>query len=190
MPNNIPFYLAAAVTLGGAIAAMSLRNLVHCALCAAGAFAGLGAIYLQLGAEFVAAAQVLVYVGAIAMLIVFAILLTRGGKVKLTARQTAPNRFVGFLIVLLVCASLAGSILRSPSLQARTLALPEVTAPAQRIGENLMTAYVLPLETVGLLLTAAMLGAVVLAIREEPEARLRSEPTAQRRQALEEANIS
>jgi NADH:ubiquinone oxidoreductase subunit 6 (subunit J) len=59
---------------------MSLRNLVHCALALAVAFSGLAALYLQLDAQFVGFAEILVYVGAIAILIVFAILLTRSGE--------------------------------------------------------------------------------------------------------------
>src|SRR5579871_2399011 len=74
------FAIIAALTLVSAIAAMSLRNLVHCALCLAVAFAGLAAFYLQLGAPFAGWAQVLVYIGAVAILIVFAILLTRSGE--------------------------------------------------------------------------------------------------------------
>ncbi len=190
MSSDLSFYLAAAVTLAGAVAAVSLRNLVHCALCAAAAFAGLGAIYLQLGAEFVGAAQVLVYVGAIAMLIVFAILLTRGGEVQRSARLTAPHRFSGFLMAALVCGTLAGSVLRSPSALAGAAAVPKAAAPARQIGGQLMTGYVLPLETVGLLLTAAMLGAVVIALREQPERRRRHMTRPRQAAALEEANVS
>src|SRR6266702_3052995 len=68
------------LTLAGAVAAMSLRNLVHCALALTVAFAGLAALYLQLDAQFVGFAQILVYIGAVAILIVFAILLTRGSE--------------------------------------------------------------------------------------------------------------
>src|SRR5205085_8879716 len=74
------FFIIGLVTLGSAMAAMSLRNLVHCALCLAVTFAGLAALYLQLGAQFVGFAQVLVYIGAVAILVVFAILLTRSGE--------------------------------------------------------------------------------------------------------------
>src|ERR1700722_14758325 len=74
---QIAFAIIAALTLVSGVAAMSLRNLVHCALCLAITFAGLAALYLQLGAPFVGWAQVLVYIGAVAILIVFAILLTR-----------------------------------------------------------------------------------------------------------------
>src|SRR5262245_63798248 len=72
-----PFALLALITLAGAVAAMSLRNLVHCALSLVVTLAGLAALFLQLNAEFVGWAQILVYVGAVAILIVFAILLTR-----------------------------------------------------------------------------------------------------------------
>src|SRR5258708_29968795 len=77
---TIAFVILAALTIAGAVAAMSLRNLVHCALALTIAFGGLAALYLQLGAQFVGFAQLLVYVGAVAILIVFALLLTRGSE--------------------------------------------------------------------------------------------------------------
>src|SRR5690242_17583165 len=77
---NFPFAILAGLTAGSAIAAVSLRNLVHCALSLVVTFAGLAALFLQLDAEFVGFAQILVYVGAVAILIVFAILLTRGSE--------------------------------------------------------------------------------------------------------------
>src|SRR5215475_2898681 len=75
-----PYIILALLTIASAVAAMTLRNLVHCALALAITFAGLAAFYLQLDAQFVGFAQVLVYVGAVAILIVFAILLTRGSE--------------------------------------------------------------------------------------------------------------
>src|SRR6185503_17693381 len=77
---NLTFNLIAVLTIAASVAAMSLRNLVHCALALTVAFAGLAAAYLQLDAQFVGFAQILVYVGAVAILVVFAILLTRGGE--------------------------------------------------------------------------------------------------------------
>jgi NADH-quinone oxidoreductase subunit J len=160
MLSDIPFYLIAAITLVFAVAAMTLRNLVHCALCAAGAFAGLAAVYLLLDAEFVGFAQLLVYVGAIAILIVFAVLLTHGGEA-----QASPSWLSGVLVAALVLAAIVIPILASPSLH-RVVPGPAV-APVKNIGLELMTRYVLPLEMVGVLLTAALLGAVVMAMREE-----------------------
>ena len=64
---TLPFLILAALTIAGAVAAMSFRNLVHCVLALTLAFAGLAGIYLLLGAQFVGLAQVLVYIGAIAI---------------------------------------------------------------------------------------------------------------------------
>jgi NADH-quinone oxidoreductase subunit J len=172
MLNEFAFLLCAALTLAGAVAAMLLRNLVHCALCAAGAFGGLAALYLQLDAPFVGFAQFLVYVGAIAILIVFTVLLTRGAEIQPGVSTTSPAPWMGLLVGALVLACLIGSIVASPGL----FRLPTETAraPVRQIGEQLMSQYVMPLEAIGLLLTAALLGAVVIALRDPPK----SEPPA------------
>jgi len=86
------FAILAILTVAGAVAAMSLRNLVHCALALAVTFAGLAALYLRLNAQFVGLVQVLVYIGAVAILIVFAILLTRGGGEQAQPDQTPDCR--------------------------------------------------------------------------------------------------
>jgi len=166
MPADLPFYLIAAVTLAGAVAAMRLRNIVHGALCAAVSFAGLAAAYLLLDAQFAAFAQVLVYIGAIAILIVFTVLLTRGADLQVGAAIASPGWLAGMGVALLVLAAIAMPILASPGLN-RTAA-PDVQAPVKRIGEELMTTYVLPLEIIGLLLTAALIGAAVIALNEKP----------------------
>src|ERR1700678_2468453 len=111
MLNEIAFLLCASVTLAGAVAAMMLRNLVHCALCAAGAFAGLAAIYLQLDAEFAGFAQLLVYVGAVAILIVFTVLLTQGAEIQPGVSTTSPAPWVGLAVGALVLACLVGAIM-------------------------------------------------------------------------------
>ncbi len=164
------FVIIALVTLAGAALAMSLRNLVHCALCLVLAFGGLAALFLQLGAQFVGLAQILVYIGAVAILIVFAILLTRGGEPPQHPAVTA-SWVVGAGVAILTFGSLAAAVLAS------SIPLPagnpqtDVSAAVavKRIGEKLMTEYVLPLEVVALLLTAALIGAVIIAMREEPK---------------------
>src|SRR4029079_14045302 len=106
MPDISPVFLVlAALTALSAAAAMSLRNLVHCALCAALAFAGLAAVFLQLGAQFVGLAQILVYVGAVAILIVFAILLTRGSEPTGQAAFST-SWWTGLAVAGLVCISI------------------------------------------------------------------------------------
>ena len=160
---------AAFVTIAGlivisALAAMTLRNLVHCALCLTITFAGLAALYLKLNAQFVGLAQILVYVGAVAILIVFAILLTRSDDQTPRAAILSPGWWFGVVIAVAAFSVIAGAISSSPTSNAKSLAPAGVTV--REIGDKLMRDYVLPLEIVGLLLTAAMIGAVVIAMQE------------------------
>lgn len=161
---TVSFVIISSLVIGSAVAAMSLRNLVHCALALTVTFAGLAALYLQLDAQFVGFAQILVYVGAVAILIVFAILLTRSGE------ESQPQIFsstwaVGAAIAVAVFGVLALAISSSKALAASPPPSPQPTI--HEIGNQLMTRYVLPLEVVGLLLTAALIGAVMIALREK-----------------------
>ena len=115
---TLPFAIIAVLTLASAVAAMSLRNLVHCALALTVTFAGLAALYLQLDAQFVGFAQVLVYVGAVAILIVFAILLTRGSE---PPRQSifSVTWIVGVGIAAVVFGLLSGDDSIEPGVDAR-----------------------------------------------------------------------
>lgn len=166
---SITFALIAAFTLASATAAMSLRNLVHCALFAALTLAGLAAVFLQLGAQFVGLAQILVYVGAVAILIVFAILLTRGSEP--TAQSILSGSWwTGIAVALLVWISLSVAVIQSPGLHNPASATKDAlnnAAAVEQIGSQLMTSYVLPLEILGLLLTAATIGAVIIALQEK-----------------------
>src|ERR1700719_3609768 len=82
MPDEVTlsFFILGVLTIVGAAAALTLRNLVHCVLALVLAFVGLAGLFLQLDAQFIGFAQILVYVGAVAILVVFAILLTRGAE--------------------------------------------------------------------------------------------------------------
>ncbi len=165
---NLAFVMLAVLTVASAVAAMSLRNLVHCALCVALALVGLAGLYLQLEAQFVGLAQILVYVGAVAILVVFAILLTRGTEPS-GEPIVGGGWVVGVGIAVLVFGTLAASVLSSAKglQQAPVKLAVDGDATVGRIGEQLMTTYVLPLQVVGLLLTAALIGAVILAMPEE-----------------------
>ncbi|HTL55145.1 MAG TPA: NADH-quinone oxidoreductase subunit J [Candidatus Limnocylindrales bacterium] len=157
------FLLLSTVTLVGAVAAISLRNLVHCALALTVTFAGLAALYLQLSAQFAGFAQILVYIGAVAILIVFAILLTRGAEPS--GQIFSTSWLWGAMVALAVFSILSGMILSSKAL-VRPLS-PAPTMTVRQIGDQLMTKYILPLEVLGLLLTAALIGAVIIAMREK-----------------------
>ena len=158
--STAAFIVIAILTLAGALAAASLRKLIHAALCLVIAFVGIAAFFFLLGAEFVGLVQVFVYVGAVAVLIVFTILLTRRAD-----ENTAGFNWGGVLIALAVFSGLIWAILLTPSL---SVAAPVIEAlTVKRIGEALMTDYVWPLQCVGLLLTAALIGALVLVMEEK-----------------------
>ena len=161
---SLSFAIIAMFTVAGALAAMTLRNLVHCVLALVVAFAGLAGLYLQLGAQFVGFAQVLVYVGAVAILMVFAILLTQSHEPR--ARTIlSPGWVTSGLVAAAVFGILAWSIRSSKMSESPIPPRPEITV--RQIGDALMLPFVFPLEVIGLLLTAALVGAVTIAMREQ-----------------------
>ena len=161
----ISFFIIAGVTLGSAVAAISLRNIVHCALMLTLTFAGLAMFYLKLNAQFVGFAQVLVYIGAVAILIVFAILLTRSSDIA-PAQRALFSWGSGIAIALVLFATLAKAITQS-TLFRKLSPAPPPSATVRQIGNQLMTQYVLPLEILALLLTAALIGAAVIALQDK-----------------------
>ncbi len=163
------FKIFAVLTVAGAVAAMSFRNLVHAVLALIVSFAGLAAVYLLLGAQFIGLAQILVYVGAVAILIVFAILLTRDSGA--TSQSTTSSSWRGSVVVVLgVFGVLAWSVGHSAVYQQAATFLPHGTS-MQEIGNVLMQRFALPLEVIGVLLTVALIGAVTIAIYEKKETR-------------------
>jgi NADH-quinone oxidoreductase subunit J len=163
---TLPFVILAAVTLVGASAAMLFRGLVHCALSLAVAFAGIGALYLSLGAQFLGLAQLLVYVGAVAVLIVFVILLTRGGDSDSPPLSAARWPIAGLMVAMAIFAILAWAVAHSFAIHSADVPAPQATI--RQLGTTLMDSYVLPLEVIGLMLTAALIGAVIVAMKENP----------------------
>jgi len=158
------FYLMAAFTVGASLLVVLARNIVHCAIALVFAFFGVAALFVLLDAEFLAATQVLLYVGGITILLLFAIMLTsrisaRGGKIM--NEQVGISAVVALaLFGLMAYANLKGF----PALVPPMLAASDNTAS---LGRLLLTTYVLPFEVVSLLLLAAMVGAIVLARREQ-----------------------
>jgi NADH-quinone oxidoreductase subunit J len=157
--NSAAFIIIVILMLAAALAAATLRKLMHAALSFALAFVGVAALFFLLGAEFVGLVLVFVYIGAVAVLIVFTILLTR--------RDVEKDRGVnwgGALVAIAVFGGLTWAVLKSQSL---AIVAPHLRAlTVKRIGEALMTSYVWPLQCVGLLLTAALIGALVLVMEE------------------------
>jgi NADH-quinone oxidoreductase subunit J len=158
--NSAAFIVIAILTLAAALAAATLQKLMHAALSFALTFVGIAAFFFLLGAEFVGLVQVFVYIGAVAVLIVFTILLTR--------RDVEKDRgfnWGGVVVAISVFGSLIWAIRNTPSLAVAPPEIPALTV--KDIGEVLMTGYVWPLLCVGLLLTAALIGALILVMEEK-----------------------
>jgi len=148
--------------LGSAAWAMLGRNLIHSALLLIASWAGVAAFYLWAGAEFVAFAQVLVYVGAVSMVVLFAVLLTRQNQITATLAEpdSLARAAAGILTAACVGVVIAAAILSS-SFHAAAANAPVTSV--KLIGLELMKRNGAALLIVGVLLTVALLGATVLA---------------------------
>jgi NADH-quinone oxidoreductase subunit J len=158
------FIVISILTIAGALGAVAFRNPIHCALSLAACFAGLAAHYVRLNAEFAGFAQLLVYVGAVAILIVFAILLTRGGGVAGSAAWS--RLWLPGAAVALGMLGFFGAVIWTDKSRGVNSAIVADTS-VRKLGELLMTRFVLPLEIMAVLLTAAMIAAVILAMPDK-----------------------
>ena len=164
---NLPFILIALFTLGVAAVALSLRNLIHSVLLLIGSWLGVAAFYLWAGAEFVAFAQVIVYVGAVSMVVLFAVLLTRHSRDDLAPEPDSLKRAMAGLIAGGAMAGILAGAVIATHLAVAPKPAPSVTV--RDLGQQLMGPHVASLLAIGALLTVALLGAVVIASHDKPE---------------------
>ncbi len=162
--EQICFILLGLIVIGGALGVVLIKNIVYSAFLLGGVFMGVAGLYLLLNASFVAAAQVLVYVGAVNVLILFAIMLVNSREElkaikELQIRKLLSAGVCGGLLILLFRVDLTTNWLTpGPN------AIGEKST--ERIGEHLFTDYLLPFELASVLLLMAMIGAIVLARRD------------------------
>lgn len=163
-PVQIIFLIFAVITLGAALMVVTTRNMVHAALWLVLALFGIAVFYVLLNASFLAVAQVVIYIGAIAILFIFAVMLTR--RVAEEDRpQLNANWGWGALLSVALFAALAWVLGSWPGFG---MALPDVTGlpdPLRELGQALVSpaAYVLPFELASILLLAALVGAIIVA---------------------------
>ena len=159
------FYLIAIITVGSAAVVAFSQNIIYSAFSLLGTFAGVAGLYVFLGADFVAGVQVLIYVGGILVLILFAVMLThRITDVEITNR--AAGRLPGLLIVGVFLVILIQTIRETRWVRVKEVAHQPTTA---KIGDLFLENYLLPFELASLVLLAAMIGAVVLSRKEIKE---------------------
>jgi len=158
---NFTLSILAALILASAVFALSRRNLIHSALLLVLTWAGVAGFYLWAGAEFVAFAQALIYIGAISMVVLFAVLLTRRTLADPLIESASRARIAAAIVVgIAVAAVLVAAVLNTP-FSAVTARAPSVNV--REIGVQLMGPQAAPLLIVGVILTVALIGATILA---------------------------
>lgn len=155
------FYVVAAVTLAGAWFAVSAKNLFRAALGLALALFGVAALYLFLEAEFLAATQLLIYVGAILTLIIFGVMLTAR-----IADPTLPRWNRQVKGALLLSLAVGGGLMYGCLNTDWVLAAPKPVVSLYSLGRSLISIYLLPFELLSVLLLGALVGAIVIARKE------------------------
>ena len=160
---QVVFIILSIITLGAALAVVTSKNLFHSALFLILSFVGVAGLYILLEAGFLAAVQILVYVGAISILIIFAIMLTRRLMAKDLVQRNAQWGISGLVAVLLF-AVLGFVLLRV------NWPVVEADIPYDSIsilGQELMNTYVVPFEVASVLLLVALVGSIIIARERE-----------------------
>ena len=160
--DDVLFVLFAAVLLGSGLLVVTMRDLIRCGVAMIVCFAALAGIYVLIGAPLVGAAQVLVYIGAITVLILFAIMLTqsKAAPVRLVFQtQAIPAAIAAVILAIVLALTVSATDWREVATR--------VGAATNDVAKELFNAYVLPFEIVSVLLLAAVIGGVFLARRDD-----------------------
>ncbi|MCH7616826.1 MAG: NADH-quinone oxidoreductase subunit J [Chloroflexi bacterium] len=159
----VAFWILAALTVGAALSVAAVRNLIHSVVLLIVSFAGVAGLYITLSADFIAVVQILIYIGAIAILLIFAIVLTpRAGRLNQEGFMLLPALALAVLVagtMIFVAFDTSWAISERDGF--------EETATA--IGDLLLDKYALPFEIASVLLLSAIIGAILLVRPEGAE---------------------
>jgi len=166
--EQIIFLIVGAVILAAGLMVVAVRNLVHAALWLVVTLFGVAVLYALLNASFLAVVQVVVYIGAIAILFIFAVMLTRRQAAD-TGASVNKNWWAGALIAVVTFAGLAFMLQSWSGFSKQTAVIPSGFDAVNQLGEALTSpvGYVLPFEVASVLLLAALVGAVYLAFNKK-----------------------
>jgi NADH-quinone oxidoreductase subunit J len=170
LAENIAFGILAAASIVSALRLVTTKNVVHAALYLVVVLSSVGAIYVLLLAEFVAIAQILVYVGAVVVLFLFGIMLTRAqiGRTELDNDQ----RGVGLVVALLLLGVMSFALVdffedeKLPEMEGVSAATITAERGSRAVGDAIFSDFLVPFEAVSILLLAALVGAIVIARRD------------------------
>lgn len=162
--GEIVFIGVAVLVVVSAFFVVTTRNLVHSAIALMGTLFGIAGLYVFLYADFMAAVQVVIYVGGILVLIIFGVMLTHRITTPVLIQTSMPNRLFAGVVTLLILTGLSILVIRTPWHKGT---ITEVTGTVATIGTSLMTKYLLHFEVASVLLLVALLGAAYLSRRED-----------------------
>ncbi len=160
--QNVFFGIMALVMIFAALKVVSTKNVVHAALWLVVVLGGVAGQFLLLGAEFVGVTQVLVYIGAVVVLLLFGVMLTKASLGE-EADLNMPNRALPAVIAALMFGVMTYALIET----FRDAELPrESVTNAAAVSDSIFADYIVPFEAVSVLLLAALIGAVVIARKE------------------------
>jgi NADH-quinone oxidoreductase subunit J len=162
--DQILFILVAAATLAAALLVVTSRNLIHAALWLIASLFGISIFYVFLNAGFLAVVQVVIYIGAIAILMIFAIMLTR--RVADTPGPRFNSNWIWAILISVILFGTMSWVLSAwPGINGTKPGLSEAFNPVQKLGVALVSpeAYVIPFELASIMLLAALIGAIIVA---------------------------
>ncbi len=164
------FYIIAAVSVLTAIGVVAARNPVHSAVFLVLCFLNVAGIFVMLGAEFLAVVQVIVYTGAILVLVLFVLMLVDPDELPTFTDAQPLQRYLGLLLGVVLLLEVAAAIITRTALEGRGDATPAnieaVGGNVQAIGRMIFSEYLLAFEVISIVLTVGILGAIVLATPE------------------------
>lgn len=160
--QNVFFYIIATVMVFSALKVVTTKNIVHAALYLVLVLAGVAAQFIMLGAEFLGVTQVLVYIGAVIVLFLFGVMLTRA-KIGDEERANHDNRAPALLTAVMLLAVMCYAVIDWAGSDLLPYGQPTTT---EDVAESIFTDFIVPFEAVSVLLLAALIGAIVLARKE------------------------
>lgn len=169
--QNIVFFILAAIVVAGALGVVGTKNVVHAALHLVAVLAGVAGLFLLIAAEFLAWVQVLIYIGAVTVLLLFGVMLTKApmgksndldNKTKISAYGIGAGMFLVMVALILDAFDSSNKIIIGGKAASGTLENGKMSA----LGGSVLYDYIFAFEVVGVLLLAALIGAVVMARRD------------------------
>ncbi len=160
---HLAFWSLSALTIGGALMIIVSRNLIHAVIFLILSFIGVAGLFITLSADFLALVQILVYVGAIAVLMLFAILLTP------RAARDNEESLMRYPAMILMGLVIAAGVFVALETDWGPMREGAIGTQAKIIGESLINQYVLPFEIGAVMLTAALVGAIALARQDDED---------------------